>query len=155
MNNQFLDTRKLMTGKDGQLYITLESGKQLFLAECDSFQAQMSISNTDYQPVGSFMSFAVPLSYSVTLTLTEAVIRDDVMLSELYRAIKSGVLPVFEFAGKIKNRAGMMSRQVFRECIPDGSVDLLNVTPGDIIKRSWSFRVNATPELQELFATEN
>ena len=151
MNNNFLDTRKLMTGKDGQLFVTLDGGNQIFLAECDTFQAQMSISNTDYQPVGSFQSFAVPVSYTVTLTMTEAVIRDDVMLKSLYDAIKKGWLPVFEFAGKIKNREGKANRQVFRECIPDGSVDLLNVTPGDIIKRSWSFRVNATPELQEMF----
>ena len=151
MNNNFLDTRKLMTGKDGQLFVTLDGGNQIFLAECDTFQAQMSISNTDYQPVGSFQSFAVPVSYTVTLTMTEAVIRDDVMLKTLYDAIKKGWLPVFEFAGKIKNREGKANRQVFRECIPDGSVDLLNVTPGDIIKRSWSFRVNATPELQEMF----
>lgn len=151
MNNNFLDTRKLITGKDGQLFITLEDGTQIFLAECDTFQAQMSISNTDYQPVGSFQSFAVPISFSVTLTLSEAVIRDDVMLKALYDAIKNGWLPVFEFAGKLKNREGKASRQIFRECIPDGSVDLLNVSPGDIIKRNWSFRVNATPELQEYF----
>lgn len=152
-NNEFLDTRKLMTGKDGQLYITLEDGAQLFLAECDTFSAQLSVSNTDYQPVGSFQTFAVPVSYSVTLTLTEAVIRDDVMLTALYAALKEGYLPIFEFAGKLKNRQGKVNRQVFRECIPDGSVDLMNITPGDIVKRSWSFRVNATPELQEFFAS--
>ena len=152
-NNEFLDTRKLMTGKDGQLYITLENGEQLFLAECDAFTAQLSVSNTDYQPVGSFQSFAVPISYSVSLTLTEAVIRDDVMLTALYEALKNGMLPVFEFAGKLKNREGKINRQVFRECIPDGSVDLMNITPGDIVKRNWTFRVNATPELQEFFAS--
>ena len=39
--------------------------------------------------------------------------------------------------------------QVFRECIPDGSVDLMSLKPGEIIKRQWSFRVNSTPQLQE------
>ncbi len=36
-------------------------------------------------------------------------------------------------------------------CVPDGSVDLQNLTPGEIIKRAWSFRCNASPEMIEQF----
>lgn len=41
-------------------------------------------------------------------------------------------------------------RYVFRGCVPDGDIDIANVTPGEIINRAWSFRVNEVPDLQEL-----
>lgn len=41
-------------------------------------------------------------------------------------------------------------RYVFRGCVPDGDIDIANVTPGEIINRAWSFRVNDPPDLQEL-----
>ena len=152
LNNQSVqDYRQLITGKDGQLFLTLSDNSQLFLAWVDTFQAQLSMNNTDYQPVGSALSYAVPVGYSVTLTLTEAVVRDDVMLKKLFDDLAQGYFPTFDFQGKLRRRDGQASRQVFRNCIPDGSIDLMNLQPGDIIKRSWSFRVNAVPELLECF----
>lgn len=152
LNGQsILDTTKLITGKDGQLFVTQADGTQLFLAEVDTFQAQMSINNTDYQPVGSALSYAVTTGYTVTLTLTESVVRDDVMLQRLFEDIKQGYFPYFDFQGKLRRRDGQFARQIFKNCIPDGSIDLMNLTPGDIIKRSWSFRVNAIPEQMEGF----
>jgi len=41
-------------------------------------------------------------------------------------------------------------RYIFRSCVPDGAIDIANVTPGDILNRAWSFRVNEPPDLQEL-----
>ena len=152
LNNQSVqDYRQLITGKDGQLFLTLSDNSQLFLAWVDTFQAQLSMNNTDYQPVGSALSYAVPVGYSVTLTLTEAVVRDDVMLKKLFDDLAQGYFPTFDFQGKLRRRDGQASHQVFRNCIPDGSIDLMNLQPGDIIKRSWSFRVNAVPELLECF----
>ena len=152
LNNQSVqDYRQLITGKDGQLFLTLSDNSQLFLAWVDTFQAQLSMNNTDYQPVGSALSYAVPVGYSVTLTLTEAVVRDDVMLKKLFDDLAQSYFPTFDFQGKLRRRDGQASRQVFRNCIPDGSIDLMNLQPGDIIKRSWSFRVNAVPELLECF----
>lgn len=152
LNNQSpLDVRNLITGKDGQLFITTKDGNQIFLAEVDTFQAQLSVSNTDYQPVGSALSYAVATGYSVTLTLTEAVVRDDIMLKALFDDLKEGYFPSFDFQGKLRRKDGQSCRQVFRNCVPDGSIDLMNLTPGEIIKRSWSFRVNAAPEMLDMF----
>lgn len=145
-----LDTRRLLTGKDGQLFVTDKNGNLIFLAEVDTFQAQMNVSNVDYQPVGSALNYAVSINYSVTLTLTEAVVRDDTMLETLFEDIRQGYFPSFNFQGKLTRRDGTESRQIFRDCIPDGSIDLMNLTPGEIIKRSWSFRVNAPPEMQSM-----
>jgi hypothetical protein len=41
-------------------------------------------------------------------------------------------------------------RYIFRDCVPDGNIDIANVKTGEIITRSWSFRVNSPPELQSL-----
>ena len=140
LNDQsLLDVRKLITGKDGRLFVTTKKGTNLFLAEVDTFQAQLSPANTDYQPVGSALVYAVNTGYSVTLTLTEAVVRDDVMLTELIADLQ------------MRRRDGQAERVVYRNCIPDGTIDLQNLNPGEIIKRAWSFRVNATPEILENF----
>ena len=64
LNQQsILDTTKLITGKDGQLFVTQKDGTQLFLAEVDTFTAQLSQNNVDYQPVGSALVYAVPTGY--------------------------------------------------------------------------------------------
>lgn len=152
LNDQsILDVRNLITGKDGQLFITSKAGDNVFLAEVDSFTAQMSVTNTDYQPVGSSLVYAVNTGYSVTLTLTEAVVRDNVMLSEIIEDLQQGYVPSFDFQGKLRRRDGQAERIVFRNCVPDGSIDLMNINPGEVIKRAWSFRVNATPEMLESF----
>ena len=123
LNDQsLLDVRKLISGKDGRLFVTTKAGINIFLAEVDTFQAQISPANTDYQPVGSSLIYSVNTGYSVTLTLTEAVVRD-----------------------------GQSERVVYRNCVPDGTIDLQTLNPGEIIKRAWSFRVNATPEMLEQF----
>ena len=88
-----LDVRKLVTGKDGQLFVTTRAGINLPLAEVDTFQAQLSPTNVNYQPVGSPLEFAVNTGYSITLTLTEAVVRDDIMLQELIDDIQKGWFP--------------------------------------------------------------
>ena len=164
LNDQsLLDVRKLITGKDGRLFVTTKKGTNLFLAEVDTFQAQLSPANTDYQPVGSALVYAVNTGYSVTvagggeetvdvtLTLTEAVVRDDVMLTELITDLQNGYFPSFDFQGKMRRRDGQAERVVYRNCVPDGTIDLQNLNPGEIIKRAWSFRVNATPEILENF----
>ncbi len=150
-DRSLLDVRKLISGKDGRLFVTTKRGTNIFLAEVDTFQTQINPANPDYQPVGSALIYAVNTGYSVTLTLTEAVIRDDVMLDELISDLQNGYFPSFDFQGKMRRRDGQSERMVYRNCVPDGTVDLQNLNPGDIIKRAWSFRVNATPEMLESF----
>jgi hypothetical protein len=152
LNDQsILDVRQLITGKDGQLFVTSRAGTNIFLAEVDTFTAQLSPANTDYQPVGSALIYAVNTGYSLKLTLTEAVVRDDVMVEEFIRDIQNGYFPGFDFQGKLRRRDGQAQRIVYRWCVPDGTVDIQKLTPGEIIKRDWSFRCNASPEMLEMF----
>lgn len=40
-------------------------------------------------------------------------------------------------------------RYIFRDCVPDGAIDIANVEMGEVITREWSFRVNVPPGLQD------
>ena len=148
------DTRKLMTGKDGQLYVTTSTGLQLFLSEVDSFTAQLNVSSTTVQPVGSAQIFAVETGYTITLSFSEMVVRDDVLLKPLFDDLKKGIFPRFDFQGKMRRAIdGIEERVNFTDCVLNGNVDLMSLTPGDIVRRSWSFHVNGAPDLQNFIPT--
>ena len=155
LNEQsIIDFRKVVSGKDGRLFINDIKGNPVFLGEVDTFKAQLKMNNTDYQPVGSALKFSVTLGYSFTLTMSEVVVRDDAVLNKVLQDLRDGFVPTFDFQGVLRRRYnGKVEehRQVFRSCIPDGSVDLLNINPGEIVKRTWSFRVNALPEMMTMF----
>lgn len=149
-----LDTRKLMTGKDGQLYVTTSDGTQIFLSEVDTFQAQLAVTTTTVQPVGSPQQFAVETGYSVTLSFTEMVVRDDVILKPLFDDLAKGIFPRFDFQGKLRRGVdGVEQRQNFTDCVINGNVDLMTLSPGDIVRRNWSFHVNGAPDLQQYIPT--
>lgn len=150
LNTQaILDTRKLMTGKDGQLFVTTSDGTQIFLSEVDTFQAQMNVTTTQVQPVGSAQQFAVETGYAVTLSFTEMVVRDDVILKPMFDDLKRGIFPRFDFQGKMRRGIdGVEQRQNFTDCVLNGNVDLMTLSPGDIVRRNWSFHVNGAPDLQ-------
>ena len=149
-----LDTRKLMTGKDGQLFCTTSDGTQIFLSEVDTFAAQMNVATTTVQPVGSAQQFAVETGYSVSLTFTEMVVRDDAMLKPLFDDLKKGKFPRFDFQGKMRRTIdGVEQRQNFTDCVLSGNVDLMSLAPGDIVRRNWNFHVNGAPDLQAYIPT--
>ena len=149
LNDQsMVDVRKLITGKDGRLFVTTGNHPEgVFLAEVDTYQVQVSPANVDYQPVGSALVYAVNTGYSMTITFTEAVVRDDVMVEELVDDLQNGYFVSWDFSGALRRRDGGVERIVYRNCVPDGTIDLQNVSPGEIIKRNWSFRINSSPEI--------
>lgn len=140
-----LDTRKLMTGKDGRLFVEID-GTQTFLAEVDSFTVSMNVANVDAQPVGSIVVYAVNTGVSFSITLSEMVVRDDLIMEPLIEAIRAGKMPTYNFQGGAERWDGQEQRMVFRNCTPDGEFSLLNLTPGEIIKRNQTYRINSVPE---------
>lgn len=141
-----VDTRKVLTGKDGALY----SDDGTMLATIETFQVQVNVTNAKYQPLGDAQEHEVFQSYGVTLTFTETVIDDERFIGELFEGMKSGNMPEWNFQGVIKGRNGSEQRMNYRQCVPSGAIDLQNLSVGDTIKRAWSLFVNEPPELQKL-----
>lgn len=144
-NASILDTRKLMTGKDGRLFVEID-GVNTFLAEVDSFVVNMNITNIDVQPVGSILSYAVGSGVSYTLAISEMVIRDDLIIEPLIKSIRDGKIPTYNFQGGAERWDGQEQRVVLRDCTPDGEFTILNLTPGEVIKRNQNYRINNIPE---------
>lgn len=146
MAKQKIDPRQILRGYDGLLY---HDGD--LLAEVNEWSASITITNTDYQPAGSRMTVGVTTAYSVGLTFTETVIKDARLLKKLLDHVKGDAGDIdFDFLGELEGHDGTHGRYAFRACEPDGSIDIANVTPGDIIRRGWQFRVNEPPDLQDV-----
>ncbi len=79
------DPRNILRGYDGELY----DGDGNFLAEVNTWQAQINFTNSDYQAAGNKITWAIPQSYSVTLTFTETVIRDARILKKVIAGLKN------------------------------------------------------------------
>jgi hypothetical protein len=95
-----LDPRNILRGNDGELY----DGEGNFLAEVNEWQAQYNVTNTDFQPGGKKLVWAVPVSYTVTLTFTEVIIRDAILLKKLADGLRDGVPdPEFNFMGVLRS----------------------------------------------------
>ena len=139
-NNSTLDTTELMTGKDGKLFVEV-NGVNTFLAEINEFKVAMNVNTAEYQGVGSILVGTVPTGVTFDLTYTEAVIRDDVIMAPLLTAIQNGYLPVYNFQGvNTKPDGSSEGRIAFNNAVPNGTIDLMSLTPGDVIKRANSFQ---------------
>ena len=147
LNNRApIDTRLALTGKNGALY----SDDGTLLATVETFQTQVNVTNAKYQPLGDAQEHEVFQSYGVTLTFTEIVISDEQFMEEMFEAMRTGEMPAWNFQGVVKGRNGSEQRMNYRQCVPSGTIDLQNLSVGDIIKRAWSLFVNEPPELQKL-----
>lgn len=140
-----VDVRKVMSGKDGTLY----DGDGKMMVTMESFSAQANITNATFQPLGSAMERSAMTSYRVNLTMSEIVVHDNEFFVKIMEGLKTGVMPVFNFRGMIRSPYnGSKEQVVYRDCVPDGSIDIQNMTVGDLYKRSWNFICNNPPELQ-------
>ena len=153
MSNQVLDTRKLMTGKDGKIFVEF-NGVNYFMAEVDSFVISMKINNLETQPVGSFVQVAVPAGVSFNLSLSEMVVRDDLILEPLLKQLKAGKMPTFKFQAVAQRSESEEQRIMLNQCIPDDDFSLMNLIPGEIIKRVQTYRINQVPEWLNTLAGE-
>lgn len=142
------DTRFAITGKDGVIY----DGNGTLLATVESYQAQVNITNATYQPLGDAQEHSVLQSYKVTLTMSQIIVEDDSLIQDVFEMMQTGQQPEWTFQGVLYGRNGTTQRVNYRGVVPDGNIDLQNVSVGDIIKRAWNMAVNDPPELQSLLA---
>lgn len=148
------DTRKLATGKDGRLYISVD-GESIWYASVEEFEISMNYETTDFQPAGDWQKYGVPTGVKFTLKFTEAVIRDDLMIKPMLDAINAGSMPAFDFQGSLINPFSEAEETVLcNECIPDGDTNILSVKPGEIVKREFSYIINSVPDMIKSWAEE-
>lgn len=114
----------------------------------ETYQAQVNVTNTKFQPLGDPQEHEIFTSYGQTLTFTEIVVEDGEFITDLLAGMKSGEMPSWNFQGVIKGRNGSEERLVYNDCVPSGNIDLQNVTVGDLIKRQWSLFVNGAVNQQ-------
>ena len=145
MVKNVLNTTELATGKDGGLLVEC-GGKNVLLAEIDNFAVNMNVNTTEKQPVGSIVVHSVPTGVSFALTFSEMVVRDDVIMEPLLDSIRKGKVPVFHFQGVVEKPDGQEQRMAFNNAVPNGTFDLMKVTPGEVITRDHNFALNSIPE---------
>jgi len=149
--NNTLDTRELMTGKDGRLFIEV-NGVNVFLAEINTYSVTMDVNVAEKQPVGSIVVHRIPTGVTFDLTFTEMVIRDDLILQPLLDAIQQGNLPSYNFQGVAIKPDGQEQRIRFDGAVPNGSFGLQSLTPGEVIEREQSFALNKIPQFISVLA---
>jgi hypothetical protein len=144
-NSGAADARKLLTGKNGAFY----NGDGVMLATVESYQAQLNVTNAKYQPLGDCQEHESFSSFAVSLTMSQVVIEDDEFIKDLFKAMKTGSMPSWNFQGVLQGRNGSEERVIYRDCVPTGNIDIQNVAVGDVIKRTWNLTVNTPPDLQK------
>ena len=147
----YKDIRRVFSGKDGAVFD--EDGE--LLATVDSFQAQVTWTNADYNPLGDAQTHSHLLSYKVTLAITECIVESDKFLSDMFSTMKSGVPCWWTFQHDVKGWDGKAERVVYRDCVPDGQIDLANMQVGELCKRTINLVVNQPPELQKILGIAN
>lgn len=144
------DSRHARTGKDGAFY----SKDGVLLATVEQFVSHVNFNNSKYSVIGDAQEHETANTYSVNLTMTQVVVEDDEFIVELMKALRTQIMPVWDFQGALLGRNGSEQRVIYRDCIPSGQVDIQNVSVGDVIKRNWNFFVNRVPDLQSLFGID-
>jgi len=152
VNNNFLDTRELMTGKDGRLFVEAK-GVNVFLAEINTYSVTMNVNTAEKQPVGSILVHRIPTGVTFDLTFTEMVVRDDLIMEPLLEAINNGNLPSYNFQGVAIKPDGTEQRISFNNAVPNGSFGLQTLTPGEVIEREQTFALNAIPKFISALAS--
>lgn len=143
--NNTLNTTELMTGKDGRLFVEF-NGTNTFLAEINTYSVNMNVNTAEKQPVGSILVHRIPTGVTFDLTYTEMVVRDDLIMEPLLKAIQNGQLPVYNFQGVAYKPDGQEQRISFNNAVPNGTFGLQNLTPGEVIEREQSFALNSIPK---------
>ena len=142
-----VDVRKTLSGKDGALYD--EYG--IMLMSVETFQAQVAITNANYQPLGDAQEHGAMTSFRVTLNFSQFIIEDKSLFSEFMDYLSKHRMPRWTFRGTMHSPYNETEQVIiYRDCVPDGNIDLQNMKIGELYKRPWSFIVNKCPELQSM-----
>lgn len=157
-----LDPRLPLTGAEGELY----TADRQFLAAVNRWTLPVNVNNSDYQPSGSKMTVGIHVSHSITMELTETVTRigDPVLLRQFAEALMADgdYRPDWtkSFISRLRGDWTLPDGTpvgdqwvIIDNAIPDGTINLIDVRPGDILDRPWRFRINSVPRFHDYLMT--
>lgn len=143
------EPRYQFSGKDAEIR---DSDGNL-LCSVESWSATVNFQNATWQAIGSPIQQSFMTGYSVNVTITEAVIEDGERIRAAFDFFHNGRhAPMWTFSSVLKGYDGSESRYVFYDCVPEGSLDLHNISTGDIVKRTWNLVCNQPPMLQNILS---
>jgi len=143
--NQTLNTVELMTGKDGCLMVEV-NGVNTPLLEVANYSVVMNFTTVEKQYVGDPVIKRVPTGVSFDLTFTESVVRDDVFIAPILEQLQEGKFPVYNFQGVANKPDGQEQRITYNNAVPNGTIGLQTLTPGEVIEREMAFALNEVPK---------
>lgn len=144
-----LQASRTIAGHNGALY-NAQDGKKLL--QVDRFEARIRVENERFQPTGSFLRLARPVSGEISLTFQEMVVTDAGPLTRLLSDVQFGEIVEFAFMGEISPGPNRIERIQYNDCILDGDVSVQNVQTGQILRRPWTFHVNSKMDVSKLLA---
>ena len=141
-----VDPRQLIAGFQGALFF--EDGSRW--ASCTSWNVEGSINTDDIQPLGQFWIISVPQGATAELTVSEAVVDDEIPRRILDELAQSRV-PSFRFIGERYKNDGRVSTFVIDDCTPSGTIPIAGQTSGSTVTRDLTFRIGRAPSSDGLF----
>lgn len=143
--------RNSYSGKDAMLLS--EVGE--ILAYVDAFTAKVNFATTNIQPLGSPIQQSFITGYSVSLTLTNIVIKSEEFFDDAFKFFHKGRhAPHYTLQSVIFGYDGSEERIFWRDCVPEGDWDLHGFSIGDVIKRNLNMKCQQPPELQKLLSCD-
>jgi len=143
------DWRKLMSGKDGKLFVDDENGVQQLMGSVKNFHIMVNHSNIQEFFIGDINAYEIPGSIAKTLNFTELVVEDVTLFNRYIDSITNNTALIINVEGVAQRRTMYRSsdfqeqRVRATECIPTGQVDILKVSGhGEVIQRDWSYFIN-------------
>ncbi len=141
------DNRYAFSGKDASIF----DGDGQLLSTIETFQAQVNFTNAQYQPLGSPIQQEFMAGYAVTIAATNFVVQSDDFQRQIFDFFVNGRhAPMWTISSVIHGYDGSEEQVNFFDCVPTGQWDIVNLTVGDILRRTLNFHVNQPPDLQKL-----
>jgi hypothetical protein len=141
-----LDPRRLIAGFQGALF--LEDGSRW--ASCTAWNLSASVNTDDVQPLGQFFIMSVPQGATMELSVSEAVIDDNIPRRVLEELAQSRV-PAFRFIGERYRNDGTTATTVMDDCVPSGTIPIAGISSGSTATRDLTFRVGRVVNPAGLF----
>ena len=137
---------QVFTGKDGKLWIYDKDGVAVWLFSVSEFHIAIAWQTVEQQFVANFVPTTITTGAKPTLSFNEAIVEDNATIKRIMEGIKEGRVPVYDFEGVITIDDDREERVVCRQCVPTGTTNLLDVTPGAIVQRTFEFGLNELPD---------